>query len=173
MTRPANIHIQVQGNILKQDQPKTAWVKNFGTKDASATLAPIPFSSQVWSEAGKAPGKKGYVVNMPSIESSFASHVARGPTDFLDPDYAALLVLTECLDTLEGPFWKQLRGSGAVYGANLRVDVEAGFLSFTIYRSPDALRAYNLAAKIVEDYATGKVFVDKNRNSLCLSLSFL
>ncbi|GJJ78971.1 presequence protease [Entomortierella parvispora] len=156
LTRPANIHVQVQGNILQQNEPKAAWVKNFGAKETSATLAPIPFSSQVWSEAGKAPGKKGFVVNMPSIESSFASHVARGPTDFLDPDYAALLVLAECLDTLEGPFWKQLRGSGAVYGANLRVDVEAGFLSFTIYRSPDALRAYNLAAKIVEDYASGK-----------------
>ncbi|KAG0050248.1 hypothetical protein BGZ83_004990 [Gryganskiella cystojenkinii] len=156
LTRPANIHIQVQGDILKQNQPKTAWAKHFGSKDSAATLAPIPFSSQVWSEAGKNPGKKGYVVNMPSIESSFASHVARGPTEFLDPDYAALLVLSECLDTLEGPFWKQLRGSGAVYGANLRVDVEAGFLSFTIYRSPDAFRAYNLATKIVEDYASGK-----------------
>ncbi|KAF9100744.1 hypothetical protein BGX29_006292 [Mortierella sp. GBA35] len=156
LTRPANVHIQVQGDILKQDQPKTAWTKNFGGKKDATTLAPIPFSSQVWSEAGKNPGKKGVVVNMPSIESSFAAHVARGPTDFLDPDYAALLVLSECLDTLEGPFWKQLRGSGAVYGANLRVDVESGFLSFNIYRSPDALRAFNLANKIVQDYASGK-----------------
>ncbi|KAF9431276.1 hypothetical protein BGZ94_003591 [Podila epigama] len=158
LTSPANIHIQVQGNILKQKQPKTGWVNNFGSKQSAAgtPLAPIPFSSKVWSEAGKNPGHKGYVVNMPSIESSFASHVARGPTDFLDPDYAALLVLSECLDTLEGPFWKQLRGSGAVYGANLRVDVEAGFLSFNIYRSPDALRAFNLANKIVDDYASGK-----------------
>ncbi|KAF9027171.1 hypothetical protein BGZ52_004433 [Haplosporangium bisporale] len=158
LTRPANIHIQVQGNILKQEQPKTAWLKNFGSAQGSheGPLAPIPFSSQVWSQSGKAPGHKGFVVNMPSIESSFASHVARGPTNFLDPDYAALLVLSECLDTLEGPFWKQLRGSGAVYGANLRVDVEAGFLSFTIYRSPDALRAFNLANKIVDDYASGK-----------------
>ncbi|KAF9189909.1 hypothetical protein BGZ51_009188 [Haplosporangium sp. Z 767] len=156
LTRPANVHIQVQGDILRQNEPKTSWLRNFGLKKKSDSLAPIPFSSQVWSEAGKTPGKKGYVVNMPSIESSFASHVTHGPTDFLDPDYAALLVLSECLDTLEGPFWKQLRGSGAVYGANLRVDVESGFLSFTIYRSPDALRAYNLAAKIVDDYASGK-----------------
>ncbi|KAF9111927.1 hypothetical protein BGX27_004236 [Mortierella sp. AM989] len=170
LTHPANIHIQVQGNILKQDQPKTAWANNFGLKNASTALAPIPLSSRVWSEAGKAPGNKGFVVNMPSIESSFAFHVAHGPTDFLDPDYSALLVLSECLDTLEGPFWKQLRGSGAVYGANLQVDVEAGksnnlklrymrddsFLSFSIYRSPDAFRAYNLAFQIVNDYATGK-----------------
>ncbi|KAI1310239.1 hypothetical protein EDD11_003855 [Mortierella claussenii] len=157
LTHPANIHIQVQGNILKQTEPKTAWLKHFGLKNESPTaMAPIPFSSQVWSAAGQNPGNKGYVVNMPSIESSFAKHITRGPTDFLDPDYAALLVLSECLDTLEGPFWKQLRGSGAVYGANLRVDVESGFLSFTIYRSPDALRAYNLAFKIVDDYASGK-----------------
>ncbi|KAF9586373.1 hypothetical protein BGW38_006117 [Lunasporangiospora selenospora] len=157
LTRPANIHIQVQGNILKQNKPKTAWIENFGGSDKeSSTLAPIPYSSQVWSKIGKNPGNAGYVINMPSIESSFATHVTHGPKDFMDPDYAALLVLTECLDTLEGPFWKQLRGSGAVYGANLRSDVEAGFLSFTIYRSPDALRAFNLANKIVEDYATGK-----------------
>ncbi|KAF9208991.1 hypothetical protein BGZ49_006848 [Haplosporangium sp. Z 27] len=142
LTNPANIHIQVQGNILKQDQPKSAWANNFGLKNSSVVLAPIPFSSQVWSEAGRAPGKKGFVVNMPSIESSFALHIAHGPTNYLDPDYAALLVLSEALDTLEGPFWKQLRGSG--------------FLAFSIYRSPDALRAYNLAFKIVNDYATGK-----------------
>ncbi|KAF9175181.1 hypothetical protein BGX20_007750 [Mortierella sp. AD010] len=156
LTHPANIHIQVQGNVLKQGQPKTAWANYFGLKTAPTTLAPIPFSSQVWSEAGRTPGNKGIVVNMPSIESSFASHIARGPTEFLDPDYAPLLVLSECLDTLEGPFWKQLRGSGAVYGANLRVDVETGFVAFTIYRSPDAFRAYDLAFKIVDDYAKGK-----------------
>ncbi|KAG0262678.1 hypothetical protein BG011_009899 [Mortierella polycephala] len=156
LTRPANIHIQVQGDVLRQNEPKTSWLRNFALKAKTVSLAPIPFSSQVWSKAGKTPGKMGYVVNMPSIESSFASHVTHGPTEFLDPDYAALIVLSECLDTLEGPFWKQLRGSGAVYGANLRVDVESGFLSFTIYRSPDALRAYNLAAEIVNDYASGK-----------------
>ncbi|KAG0246126.1 hypothetical protein BGX31_004315 [Mortierella sp. GBA43] len=168
LTRPSNIHIQVQGDILKQEQPKSALAEHFEPTVGLAIFTPIPFSSQVWSEAGTNPGKKGYIVNMPSIESSFASHVARGPTDFLDPDYAALMVLSECLDTLEGPFWKQLRGSGAVYGANLRVNIEEGksmsngqfhhrcFLTFTIYRSPDALRAFNLANKIVDDYASGR-----------------
>ncbi|KAF9963915.1 hypothetical protein BGZ65_006325 [Modicella reniformis] len=155
LTRPSNMRIQVQGNILKQDQPKTAWSKHFGLLATSAAMASVPFSSEVWSDAGKA-GNKGYIINMPSIESSFASHTARGPTDFLDPDYAALLVLSECLDTLEGPFWKQLRGSGAVYGAHIHVNIETGFLSFTIYRAPDALRAFNLAKKIVDDYATGR-----------------
>jgi Zn-dependent M16 (insulinase) family peptidase len=33
---------------------------------------------------------------------------------------------------------------------------ETGFLKFVIYRSPDALRAYNLAYKIVDDYASGR-----------------
>lgn len=126
VTSPSNLHIQVQGDILRQDLPKTVWAQHFGPMTTSNAVAPIPLSSQVWSAAGQTPGKTGYVVNMPSIESSFAIHIAHGPSSFMDPDYPALMVLSECLDTLEGPFWKQLRGSGAVYGAYLRVDVESG-----------------------------------------------
>ncbi|KAF9978178.1 hypothetical protein BGZ73_003559 [Actinomortierella ambigua] len=156
LTRPENIRIQVQGNILKQEQPKSAWLKNFGVMPKAAKMTPVPRSSEVRSSAGDKPGKSGFVVSMPSIESSFACHVARGPTNYLDPEYAALRVLAECLHTLEGPFWKQLRGSGAVYGANIPIDVESGFVKFSIYRSPDALRAFRLAKEIVDKYASGE-----------------
>ncbi|KAF9435543.1 hypothetical protein BGZ76_006085 [Entomortierella beljakovae] len=156
LTCPANLHIQVQGDILKQEQPKTAWLNHFGLKNASSELEPIPLSSRVWSKIGETPGNTCIVVNMPAIESSFAMHTSRGPTDFSDPDYAALMVLSECLDTLEGPFWKQLRGSGAVYGARFSISIEKGFFNFLIYRSPDALKAFNLAFEIVNNYATGE-----------------
>ncbi|KAG0267634.1 hypothetical protein DFQ27_008537 [Actinomortierella ambigua] len=156
LTRPENIRLQVQGNILKQEQPKSAWAKNFGAMPNAAKLNPVPRSSEVRSSSGDKPSKGGFVVSMPSIESSFACHVARGPTNYLDPEYAALRVLAECLHTLEGPFWKQLRGSGAVYGANIPIDVESGFVKFSIYRSPDSLRAFKLAKDIVDKYASGE-----------------
>ncbi len=52
--------------------------------------------------------------------------MTRGPAHYDDPDAPVLMVLNEYLTTMEGLFWKQVRGSGLAYGANLRMDIEAG-----------------------------------------------
>ncbi len=59
---------------------------------------------------------------------SFTMHIAKGPDTFNHPDLPALRVLNEYLTTMEGLFWKQVRGNGLAYGANLRLTLEAGIV---------------------------------------------
>ena len=49
-----------------------------------------------------------------------------GPSSFDSPDIAPLRVLCEMLHTMEGLFWKFIRGQGLAYGTNLSVDIENG-----------------------------------------------
>jgi Zn-dependent M16 (insulinase) family peptidase len=56
---------------------------------------------------------------------SFLNHVTGGATEFDANDVPALMVLNEYLSTMEGPFWKQVRGNGLAYGASLRLDLES------------------------------------------------
>jgi Zn-dependent M16 (insulinase) family peptidase len=48
-----------------------------------------------------------------SIESSFFRMTApSGLTSYEHPDYAAVLMAIEVFITLEGPFWRKIRGKG-------------------------------------------------------------
>lgn len=50
----------------------------------------------------------------------------KGPDTFDSPDFPPLLVLCELLHTMEGIFWKLIRGQGLAYGIRLRVSPESG-----------------------------------------------
>jgi len=71
---------------------------------------------------------------MPSIESSFAVHTARGFQGFGHQQHAALRVAMEVLNALESYLWRYIRGSGLAYGANVGADLEAGQVCFSIHR---------------------------------------
>lgn len=89
------------------------------------------------------------VVSLPSIESSFSLHSAPGPVSFDSKDIAPLLVLNEVLETMEGIFWKLIRGQGLAYSCSLRADVEAHLVYFSIYRSPNAYKAFLQARNVI------------------------
>lgn len=80
-----------------------------------------------------------------------------GPSNFGDPDIPALLVMSELLDTMEGIFWKFIRGQGLAYSCFLSTDVESGLISFTIYQSPDAYKAVAQAKMVIDQLASGEV----------------
>jgi Zn-dependent M16 (insulinase) family peptidase len=63
--------------------------------------------------------------------------------------------MIELLDTMEGYFWKLIRGQGLAYSCFLDANAEAGLLTFTIYQSPDAFKAFE-QAKIVIDQLINK-----------------
>lgn len=77
---------------------------------------------------GAKPSQHVYVVSMPAIESSYCIFMTTGPSTFSDSDIASLMVLNEYLSTMEGPFWKQVRGNGLAYGASLRLAIESCML---------------------------------------------
>lgn len=81
----------------------------------------------------------------------------KGPKNFEDPDIPALLVMAELLDTMEGIFWKFIRGQGLAYSCFLSTDVEASLISFTIYQSPNAFKAFAQAKLVIDQLANNEV----------------
>ncbi|KAG9302935.1 hypothetical protein G9A89_022352 [Geosiphon pyriformis] len=151
LTRPENFRIHVVGDILKLKDPKGAWVENFLNIEPENPLVPVRLAQEVLTEFGKNPGHKGYIVSLPAIESTFSIHCAKGITAFDSPDLAPLLVLCELLQTMEGVFWRMIRGQGLAYSVWLQASVEAGLVYFAIYRSPDAFKAFDQARKVISD----------------------
>jgi Zn-dependent M16 (insulinase) family peptidase len=107
--------------------------------------------------------------------ASFVLHATIGPQSFNDLDIAALRVLDEYLTTMEGPFWKQVRGAGLAYGSNLRLNIEHGLLYFVVYRSPDGYRAFHVVRQIIDDFANERIpfdqtFLDAAKSGVLFSI---
>ncbi|CEP07102.1 hypothetical protein [Parasitella parasitica] len=157
---PENIRIHVTGDILNLKTPRTAFRDFAPAKEATKALAPITLAKQVLKAAGLEPGKHGILVTLPTIENSFSLHSVKGPDRFDDPDIAPLLVMIELLDTMEGIFWKLIRGQGLAYSCFLDANIESGLINFTIYRSPDAFKAFEQAKIVVERLANHEMEID-------------
>lgn len=99
---------------------------------------------------------------MATIDSTFSSHVTRAPASRTDPLVPAIAVAISYLGAVEGPLWVAVRGAGLAYGSHFQHDKDAGLLQYSVYRSPDAAKAFAAAKKIVTDFATGQTPIDKN-----------
>ncbi|KAJ2964301.1 hypothetical protein NQZ79_g838 [Umbelopsis isabellina] len=143
--------VHVIGDILKLPNPRSAFkIFNDAKKaDELAKLSSYPWARDVLNNKGKSPGQIGVVVSLPSIESSFSLHSAAGPESYTSADIAPLLVLNEVLETMEGIFWKLIRGQGLAYSCTLRADVEAHLIYFSVYRSPNAYKAFLQARNVI------------------------
>ncbi|KAI8369556.1 Metalloenzyme, LuxS/M16 peptidase-like protein [Radiomyces spectabilis] len=148
LCRPENMRLHVSGDIMNLENPRTVF-KNFSPATELTDLAPIVLSQEVLNPAGKTPGKVAAIVGLPSIENSYSLHTVKGPSRFDDPDIAPLLVLIELLDTMEGIFWKLIRGQGLAYSCFLNADIEAGLISYTIFKSPNAFKAFEQARLVI------------------------
>ena len=69
-------------------------------------MVPVKLARSVLSELGQKPRKKMLVIGVPSIESSFAYHIAKGPSDWLAEDQPALTTARAILNQMEGHLWK-------------------------------------------------------------------
>jgi Zn-dependent M16 (insulinase) family peptidase len=109
------------------------------------------------NEDGRNPGQLGAViVPMPTIDSSYLLASAKGPISYTDPILPALMVAISFLEAVEGPLWTAIRGTGLAYGASFKRDPDGGFVQFSVYRSPDAYRAFIAGKKVVESYISGE-----------------
>ncbi len=85
------------------------------------------------------------------------------------------MVLLEYMTTMEGPFWKQIRGQGLSYGYNISQNVDTGFLTFSLSRSNSVLKAYQEAVSIIKDFEEGKeefdeLYVEAARSSCVFTI---
>ncbi|KAH9082169.1 Metalloenzyme, LuxS/M16 peptidase-like protein [Lactarius deliciosus] len=133
----------------------------FSVTGNNVPLLPVPLVSDTLSEVGKNPVKQAIVVTLPTIESSFVNHVGKGVQGVSHPDYPALRVASEVLSATESFLWRYIRGSGLAYGAYIGVDLEAGSVTFSLYRSSNSLEAFKQGAAVVRGLVDGSIALDE------------
>lgn len=160
-----NLRVLVIADLDKLRNPVSSWTslaRKFGLSDAAHPPALVPLTdprTQI-TESGLRPGQASYIIPMAPIDSSFAYATARGPTSYLDPRVPAILVATSYLNATEGPLWVAVRGTGLAYGTSMSTDLDRGFISLDIYRSPDAYKAYLASKEIVRGHMDGTIPFD-------------
>ncbi|KAF8078531.1 Metalloenzyme, LuxS/M16 peptidase-like protein [Lyophyllum atratum] len=160
VTDPSGIRFSVAGNVLKLEKPRSLWAKYFAQSLPESELAPVPVASNTLSEIGEHPVKKGIVMSLPTIESSYVTHTTKGIQGFDHPEYPVIRVALEVLNATESYLWRYIRGSGLAYGAYASLDVEAGLLSFSLYRSSNSLGAFTEAAKVLNGLVDRSIALD-------------
>ncbi|KAG0140396.1 hypothetical protein CROQUDRAFT_665240 [Cronartium quercuum f. sp. fusiforme G11] len=160
LLQPSTWRVSVVGNIIELEDPKKNWLDHFQKLSPSPLTSPL-LSNKVLSSEGQKPTGKAIVTSMPSIESSYAYHVARGPQGFDHPDRPALTVAISVLNAMEGYLWKAIRGTGLAYGASIRANPESGHVFLSIYRSPDSWKAFTEAGRVLKDLISKKLKFDE------------
>ncbi|KAJ9606108.1 hypothetical protein H2200_009069 [Cladophialophora chaetospira] len=160
LCRFENYRILVITDLERVQDPVSTWRPFLKNLTPTKELNPIGKRIERLSEAGHNPGKLAYVVPMPTIDSSFAYALARGPTSWDDPEIPAIMVAMAYMNAVEGPLWVAVRGTGLAYGTHMGYDIESGFVHLDVYRSPDAYKAFEASRKIVDDHISGAVEFD-------------
>ncbi|KAL8731351.1 MAG: hypothetical protein Q9166_003443 [cf. Caloplaca sp. 2 TL-2023] len=158
--RAENFRAVVVANVEKLSKPVSSWKKFTANLDMTKPLNPLEKRSSRLSNAGRNPGQLSYIVPMPTIDSSFALSVAKGPSSLQDPRVPALMVALSYLDAVEGPMWVAVRGTGLAYGTSFSRHTESGQVSYSVYRSPNAFKAFQTGKAVIEDFVSGKTEFD-------------
>ncbi|KAK9237512.1 Metalloenzyme, LuxS/M16 peptidase-like protein [Lipomyces kononenkoae] len=155
---PENFRVIISADIKQLAKPASSWNGFLAGALSSPTTKSLVSVSRSYinnNEEGARLGGKVYLLPVPSTESSYATLLTNGPTDFKHPHIPALAVAATYLEAVEGPFWRGIRGNGLAYGASVIRFIEGGNTGFRIYRAADAPIAIQKAKEIVESYASG------------------
>ena len=156
----SSFRVLVIADLEKLARPVTCWKILTKDLDMSQPLVPLESRLSRLSEAGLNPGNTAYIVPMPTIDSSFAISVTKGPSSFDDPQLPVLMVAIAYLDAVEGPLWTAVRGTGLAYGTSFSRHTESGQISFDVYRSPDAFKAFGASKTVIEQFVGGTMAFD-------------
>ncbi|KAF8592090.1 hypothetical protein K439DRAFT_1401667 [Ramaria rubella] len=168
LTNPSGLRFGVTGNVLALPRPRNPWLQAFKPLTTTA-LRPIPLACNTLSPLGVCPQRKAVVMTLPSIESAYAIHSTNTIRGFDHPEYPTLRVTLEVLNATEGFLWRFIRGAGLAYGAEISLDVEAGLLSFSTYRSSSPFQAFTEARKVIQELADGTMNFDETTLDSCKS----
>jgi Zn-dependent M16 (insulinase) family peptidase len=157
-----NFRFLVIANLEKLAAPVGAWNAFVEGKTFTGPLAPIDKRTNRLTPFGKNPGGVANIVSMPTIDNSYSVHTTKGPSSYEDPQLPALMLALAYLGATEGPLWNAARGNGLAYGVYISRNQESGHLTFDVYRSPDAYKAFAAVRKVVGDLANGVMPFDKN-----------
>lgn len=155
-----NFRVLISGDVASIENPVTSWLPFindeflFNSSD-NKEITVVPRSFNVLTEFGSNLVKKALIITVPSSDSTFLNSTTTIVTDYNDKDSAVISLTCSYLQAVEGPFWRGIRGTGLAYGANIRKQPEDHRLTFDLYRGADAIKAFEVASKIVNDLADG------------------
>ena len=118
----------------------------------------VAASSVLKPQEKESSGGEGAVIALSAIESGFLNVTAPGISAY-DPNRASLLVAIEYLTALEGDFWVKLRGAGLTYSYSISDSTDSELLKFGLFKCTDVPAAFEKAADIITEYASGKAQV--------------
>ena len=86
------------------------------------------------------------------------------------------MVTLGVLNALESYLWRYIRGTGLAYGASITQNPESGLLMFTVYKAPNAFRAYEEGGKVVHGLVNGEIDLEETTlessiSSLCYTMT--
>jgi Zn-dependent M16 (insulinase) family peptidase len=154
----SNLRLLVITDLEKVASPVQAWneLLEHPSLDTKQPLRPLGTRLGRLSEAGLHPGNHSYVVPMATVDGSFLYAVSRGITSFDAPELPAIMVAIAYLNATEGPLWNAVRGPGLAYSCQMSSDIEGGFVTLDIYRSPNSYLAFMAAKDIIGKLASGE-----------------
>lgn len=159
-----NFRILVITDLEKLKNPVSAWKALLTDLNIDPSNPPRlnPLSKRLdrLSEAGLHPGSSTYIIPLATIDSSYSSARARGPTSYKEPSLPALMVAMAYLNAVEGPLWSTVRGTGLAYDTTMYHDMQSGFIHIDVYRSPDAYKALEAARDVIQAHIDGSVPFD-------------
>ena len=155
LCRFENLRVLVVADLHKLKTPVASWQPFLEGLDTSKPLNPIDWPGDRLSEAGRQHGNHAYIIPMPTEDSSYSLHNAKGLDSYNHPQYPALTVALAYLDAVEGPLWSAVRGTGLAYGTGFGKDIKTRLLQFYVYRSPDAYKAFAASRKVIEEFVDG------------------
>ncbi|KAK0861416.1 hypothetical protein LTR87_016975 [Friedmanniomyces endolithicus] len=160
--RPENFRILVVADIPALASPVSAWRALLPSPSLPLPpLQPLDDRKTHLSPSGLRPGHTAFIVPLSTTDSSFATLSTKGPDSWTHPHLPAVRVAAAYLDAVEGPLWVSVRGTGLAYGTYWRWAVETGLMTFSIYRSPDAFKAWKVCKEQVEGFASGALEFDR------------
>ncbi|KAI9221340.1 Metalloenzyme, LuxS/M16 peptidase-like protein [Blastocladiella britannica] len=165
--RPEHVRLHVSGAVSKVGvaaalAPWRALIATTGS--AAAATVPVYPLSHYANALGTNPSSlngNAKLLNIASNESGYLNVIARGVAGLEHADLAPLMVTLDCFSTLEGPFWKKIRGEGHAYGAGMSANALAGTVGLSVYRGANVVMAYTRAREIVNEAIAGTLVFDK------------
>lgn len=112
LRQASNFRVLVIANVERLELPVSSWDSLLEGLDTSRPLRPLDTRLSRLSRQGEAPGNTAFIIPMPTIDSSYALAVAKGPSSFSHSSIPALMVATSYLNAVEGPLWNAVRGPG-------------------------------------------------------------
>ncbi|XP_015753164.1 PREDICTED: uncharacterized protein C3H1.02c-like [Acropora digitifera] len=160
LTHPSNLRVHVVADVNRlPDNPHVLW-KTKLLPNSSLEIPKNPPPVRRVSSFLAANPVHGKIAGVGSVESSFLYQVTHCVESFDHPDLAAIMVFLECLTTLEGPIWRQVRGLGLSYGYAMRVNPENGLLYLQLIKSSHLVKAYKKTQEIVNGHLSGEMEFD-------------